>query len=145
MAGLTVFLYVLVVLAAVLLIGLILIQPAKSGGMGAAFGGIGESVFGGKAGSHLTKATVYLTAIFFIIALALAALIGHGVRLTGSGETGVDTLLDTGSKAPAKEQKAAPAPAKAPAKEQKATPAAPAKAPAKTPAAPAKAPAPAGK
>ena len=128
MAGLTVFLYVLVVLAAVLLIGLILIQPAKSGGMGAAFGGIGESVFGGgKAGSHLTKATVYLTAIFFIIALALAALIGHGVRLSGSGETAVDSLLGAEAKAPAKAQQKA-APAKAPAKAQQK--AAPAKAPA---------------
>ena len=78
MAGLTVFLYVLVVLASILLIGLILIQPAKSGGMGAAFGGIGESVFGGKAGSHLTKTTVILTALFFAVALALAAFIGHG-------------------------------------------------------------------
>ena len=123
MAGLTVFLYVLVVLAAVLLIGLILIQPAKSGGMGAAFGGLGESVFGGKAGSHLTKATVWLTAIFFIIALALAALIGHGVRLSGSGETAVDSLLEADAKAaPAKA-----APAKAPAAPAKA---APAKAPA---------------
>ena len=129
MAGLTVFLYVLVVLAAVLLIGLILIQPAKSGGMGAAFGGIGESVFGGKAGSHLTKAPVWLTAIFFIIALALAALIGHGVRLSTSGETAVDSLLEADAKAPAKA-----APAKAPAAPAKA-------APAKAPAAPAKAPA----
>ena len=95
MAGLTVFLYVLVVLASILLIGLILIQPAKSGGMGAAFGGIGESVFGGKAGSHLTKATVYLTAIFFIIALALAALIGHGVRINGAADTAVDSFLES--------------------------------------------------
>ena len=116
MAGLTVFLYVLVVLAAVLLIGLILIQPAKSGGMGAAFGGIGESVFGGKAGSHLTKATVYLTAIFFIIALALAALIGHGVRLNAAGETSVDSLLEADAKAPAKAPAQKAAPAKAPAK-----------------------------
>ena len=117
MAGLTVFLYVLVVLAAVLLIGLILIQPAKSGGLGAAFGGVGESVFGGKAGSHLTKATVYLTAIFFIIALVLAALIGHGVRLSGTGETSVDSLLEADSKAPAKAPDKAPAkaPDKAPA------------------------------
>lgn len=130
MAGLTVFLYVLVVLAAVLLIGLILIQPAKSGGMGAAFGGIGESVFGGKAGSHLTKATVWLTAIFFIIALALAALIGHGVRLSTSGETAVDSLLEADAKAPAKAApaKAPVAPAKA--APAKAAPAAPAKAPA---------------
>lgn len=74
---LTVLCYAMIVVVALLLIGLILIQPSKSGGMGAAFGGIGEA-FGGKAGSHLTKTTVVLTTIFFIIALALAALIGHG-------------------------------------------------------------------
>ena len=76
-----VFLYALTVVVSLLLIGIILIQPSKSGGMGAAFGGVGESVFGGKAGSHLTKATVVMTAIFFVIALVLAALIGHGVKL----------------------------------------------------------------
>ena len=74
---LTVLCYALIVVVALLLIGLIMIQPSKSGGMGAAFGGIGEA-FGGKAGSHLTKTTVIMTAIFFIVALALAALIGHG-------------------------------------------------------------------
>ena len=41
-----------------------------------------ESVFGGKAGSHLTKSTVVLTAVFFVLALALAAVIGH----TAGGE-----------------------------------------------------------
>ena len=117
MSGITVFLYVLVVIAAVLLVGLILLQPAKSGGMGAAFGGVGESVFGGKAGSHLTKATVYLTAIFFIIALLLAALIGHGVRISGTGESQVDNFLTEtpAAKAPAAKAPAAKAAAKAPA------------------------------
>ena len=114
MSGVTVFLYVLVVIAAVLLIGLILLQPAKSGGMGAAFGGVGESVFGGKAGSHLTKATVYLTAIFFIIALALAALIGRGVRITGDAESKVDSFLEEKA-APAKEAAAPAKKAEAPA------------------------------
>ena len=101
MAGLTVFLYVLVVLAAVLLIGLILIQPAKSGGMGAAFGGIGESVFGGKAGSHLTKATVVMTALFFALTLILAALIGHGVKPGSSDEAAAvkQQLLENASEA----------------------------------------------
>ena len=74
---LTILCYTLIVVVALLLIGLIMIQPSKSGGMGAAFGGIGEA-FGGKAGSHLTKTTVIMTAIFFIVALALAAFIGHG-------------------------------------------------------------------
>jgi preprotein translocase subunit SecG len=112
MSGLTVFLYVLVVIAAVLLIGLILLQPAKSGGMGAAFGGVGESVFGGKAGSHLTKATVYLTAIFFIIALALAALIGRGVRISGAADSTVDNYLTEKPAAAAPAAKAPAAPAK---------------------------------
>ena len=84
MSVLIVFLYALVVVVSLLLIGLILIQPSKSGGMGAAFGGIGESMFGGKAGSHLTKATVWLTAVFMILALALAVLIGHGFRMESS-------------------------------------------------------------
>lgn len=87
----TVILYVVIFIVALLLIALILIQPSKSGGMGAAFGGIGESVFGGKAGSHLTKTTVIMTAIFFALALALAAVIGH----TNGGEgDSVQKLLE---------------------------------------------------
>ena len=85
MAITTVFLYVMIFVVSLLLIALILIQPSKSGGMGAAFGGIGESVFGGKAGSHLTKTTVIMTTIFFVIALALAAFIGHGLNSGGDG------------------------------------------------------------
>lgn len=77
MSILTVCLYAVIFVVALLLIVLILIQPSKSGGMGAAFGGIGESVFGGKAGSHLTKTTVIMTTIFFVAALGLAAVIGH--------------------------------------------------------------------
>ena len=57
-------LYALVIVVALLLAVLILIQPSKSGGFGTVFGGIGESVFGARAGSHLTKATVVLTVIF---------------------------------------------------------------------------------
>ena len=113
---LLVFLYSLVVVSALLLIGLILIQPAKSGGMGAAFGGVGESVFGGKAGSHLTKATVWITAIFFILCLALAALIGHGYKVESSDsalekELAVKKVEQKATAAPA--EKAAPAAEKA--------------------------------
>ena len=70
-------LYALVIVVALLLTILILIQPSKSGGFGSVFGGVGESVFGARAGSHLTKATVVLTVIFFVLALLLASLIGH--------------------------------------------------------------------
>ena len=74
------------------LIGLILIQPSKSGGLGATFGGVGESVFGGQAGSHLTKATVILTAVFFVFTLLLATLIGHGARKSDAIR-GIDAAL----------------------------------------------------
>ena len=94
MSILVVFLYALVVVLSLLLIGIVLIQPAKSGGMGAAFGGIGESVFGAKAGSHLTKATVVMTALFFAITLILAALIGHGVKLESGDAVMVNKLLN---------------------------------------------------
>ena len=105
MSVLIVFLYALVVVVSLLLIGLILIQPSKSGGMGAAFGGIGESMFGGKAGSHLTKATVWLTAIFMVLALVLAILIGHGARME-SGNSGVEKELAAVAKT---EKKSVPA------------------------------------
>ena len=91
-----VFLYALVVIISILLIGIILIQPSKSGGMGAAFGGVGESVFGAQAGSHLTKATVVMTAIFLELSLFLAALIGHG---WGNKESkGVGALVEASAK-----------------------------------------------
>ncbi|MBQ9500927.1 MAG: preprotein translocase subunit SecG [Lentisphaeria bacterium] len=119
MSVLIVFLYALVVVVSLLLIGLILIQPSKSGGMGAAFGGIGESMFGGKAGSHLTKATVWLTAVFMVLSLALAVLIGHGYRMETSG-SGVSRELDSVKDPSAAVQK------KAPVSAQKKAPAAPA-------------------
>ena len=48
MEALTVSLYALVVVVALLLIGIILIQPSKSGGLGATFGGVGESLLSGR-------------------------------------------------------------------------------------------------
>ncbi|MCI5778494.1 MAG: preprotein translocase subunit SecG [Lentisphaeria bacterium] len=116
MAITTVFLYVMIFVVSLLLIALILIQPSKSGGMGAAFGGIGESVFGGKAGSHLTKTTVIMTTIFFIIALALAAFIGHGMNSGGDGvreeldKQAAQEALPAAKAAAAPEAGAAPAP-----------------------------------
>ena len=107
-------LYALVIVVALLLAALILIQPSKSGGFGAVFGGVGESVFGARAGSHLTKATVVLTVIFFLLALTLASLIGH----SRSGKSLVTEVADEPvvQKAPAPAAADAAAPAKAPAK-----------------------------
>ena len=70
-------LYVAVVLIAILLICLVLVQPSKGGGFGSAFGGIGESVFGAQAMSQLSKVTVFLLTLFFVLTLILAVMTGH--------------------------------------------------------------------
>lgn len=80
MGVVTVILYTLVIVVALLLIGLVLIQQSKGGGFGGAFGGVGESVFGAHAGSHLTKLTVILTTSFFVLTLLLAVIVGHSSR-----------------------------------------------------------------
>ena len=77
MSVLSVIIYALVVLIAVMLIALILVQPSKSGGFGSAFGGIGESVLGAHAMSHLSKLTVILISCFFVLTLLLAIVSGH--------------------------------------------------------------------
>lgn len=57
------------------LIGLILLQKSKDGGLGAAFGaGGGDSLFGARAGNVLTKATVWIGIIFLANTLLLGIL-----------------------------------------------------------------------
>ncbi len=80
MGVVSVVLYTLVIIVALLLIGLVLIQQSKGGGFGGSFGGVGESVFGAHAGSHLTKLTVILTTSFFVLTLLLAVIVGHRSR-----------------------------------------------------------------
>ena len=78
MSTLATILNTLVVILAVLLIAVILVQPSKSGGgFGSAFGGLGESVFGAHAMSHLSKITVWCISIFFVLTLASAIVAGH--------------------------------------------------------------------
>ena len=74
---LTFVMYVAVVVVSIMLICLVLVQPSKSGGLGATFGGIGQNVFGAHAGSHLTKLTVVMTSIFFVLALVLAVMVSR--------------------------------------------------------------------
>jgi len=68
--------YALIVLIAIILVVLILIQPSKGGGFGSAFGGVGENVFGAHAMEHISKLTVWLITIFFILALAQTVISG---------------------------------------------------------------------
>jgi preprotein translocase subunit SecG len=62
------------VLACVLLMVIILLQPGKSGGISAALGGAGaQQVFGGRgAGNFLTRGTWIIGSIFFGTSILLA-------------------------------------------------------------------------
>lgn len=66
-------LLLLEVICSILLIGIILIQKSKGGGLGgSAFGGAAETVFGARAGNILTKITIGLTVFFMVNTLALS-------------------------------------------------------------------------
>ena len=61
------------------LIGLILLQKSKDGGLGLAFGGGGnDSLFGARAGNVLTKATVGIGIAFLVNTLILGMMFAGG-------------------------------------------------------------------
>jgi preprotein translocase subunit SecG len=67
---------ILHVIACLFLMLVVLVQPGKSGGIGAALGGAGaQQVFGGRgAGNFLTKTTWICATIFFLTSTTLAYL-----------------------------------------------------------------------
>lgn len=66
---------VLHVVACFFLVLVILIQPGKSGGLGAFGGGSAQQVFGGRgAGNVLTKTTWVTASVFFATSIILAYL-----------------------------------------------------------------------
>jgi preprotein translocase subunit SecG len=77
---------VLQILAALGMIGLILLQHGKGADMGAAFGsGSSGSLFGASGSANfLSRTTAVLAAVFFCCTLALAYF-SHSVRPAGSG------------------------------------------------------------
>ncbi|MBM4151982.1 MAG: preprotein translocase subunit SecG [Kiritimatiellaceae bacterium] len=87
------------------LIGLILLQKSKDGGLGLAFGAGGnDSLFGARAGNVLTRATVIFGIVFLVNTLIL------GMMFAGSaGSSSIDKALNTAS-APAAQPAASPAP-----------------------------------
>lgn len=79
-------LYGVEIVASFLLILVILAQRSKgSGGLGgAAFGGMGESIFGSRAGNVLTKATIVLGSIFLLNTLALTLIMSKEAAARGN-------------------------------------------------------------
>jgi preprotein translocase subunit SecG len=97
------------VLAAVTLIGLILLQQGKGADMGAAFGsGASSTVFGAQgSASFLTRSTAILATVFFLTSLTLGYFTNQGV----SRKSVTETLLEkSDGKAPvAEDMPSAPA------------------------------------
>lgn len=81
-------LLVIFVIVCLLMSLLILMQRPKQEGLGAAFGGgVTDQVFGARTTNVLQRGTVYLASLFFLIALALAVLIGHQNKKTSMLES----------------------------------------------------------
>lgn len=66
------------ILICLLLIGIVLIQRSKGGGLGAEFGGgSGSQIFGSRTGNVLTKGTIILSIAFFANTMVLAMISGN--------------------------------------------------------------------
>lgn len=96
------------VLAALGIIGLVLIQHGKGADVGAAFGsGASGSLFGATGSANfLSHATAALAAVFFVTSLALAYLGANKPRPSGG-------VMDSVTTQPVPAPAAAPAPAPA--------------------------------
>ena len=73
------------VVAAFLLVVVILAQKSKDQGLGMAFGsGMGESLFGSRAGNVLTRMTITLATVFMLTTIVLGVLFARGKGGSGS-------------------------------------------------------------
>ena len=100
------------VVAALGVIGLVLIQHGKGADMGAAFGGGSSGSLFGATGSanFLSRATAILATIFFLTSLGMAYVATHKPRSSASGGVMEGVALPKPA-APAPAAGAAPAPA----------------------------------
>src|SRR5256886_3425106 len=82
------------ILAALVMIGLVLIQHGKGADMGASFGsGASGSLFGATGSANfLSRSTAVCAAVFFVCTLSLAYLSNDRARAVPSGATG--SVLD---------------------------------------------------
>jgi preprotein translocase subunit SecG len=94
------------VIVCLLLIGIILIQRSKGGGLGAAFGGGGgEQLFGSRTGNVLTKGTIILSVTFFVNTVVLAMMSSNRANESSLLE---QALQNQAAQAPAASPQAAP-------------------------------------
>ena len=97
------------VLSAFLLVVVILAQKSKDQGLGMAFGsGMGESLFGSRAGNVLTRMTVTLSVVFMTTTIFLGILFARGTSSSGSVMDRADSQMPLAPVAPATAPMAAP-------------------------------------
>jgi preprotein translocase subunit SecG len=122
MIVLTIF-YVLVCLFLILVV---LLQAGRGGGMGAAFGGTSQSVFGGAgAGNFLTRLTVVMAATFMLLSATMAYLSSGSDKALEKAAQAVKAREEARKLGPA-DKKGASAGAAAPASNLSSSPTAPA-------------------
>ena len=106
-------LLVIHVLAAVGIIGLVLLQQGKGADMGAAFGGGGsasQTLFGARGSANfLSRSTAILAAIFFATSLGLAVVYSQHSADRGRSITEQVTPVPAAPEAPAPQDSGAPA------------------------------------
>jgi len=81
-------LYIVAVLSALLLVGIVLLQKSKDSGMVAMGSGVGEALFGAQVGNFLIKGTIILGSVFLLSVLAISLIYSHdkgmGLRMRGA-------------------------------------------------------------
>lgn len=94
--------WVVHVLTAVVLIGLVLMQHGKGADMGAAFGsGSAGSLFGSSGSANfLSRSTAIAATLFFITSLALTYIYAHPAQQQGVMDKVKPAAMDTAPAAP---------------------------------------------
>lgn len=78
---LSTFVNIVHIFVCLVLMGVVLLQQGKGGGMGSAFGGASAQVFGGSgAGNILTRATAICAGVFMLTSVTLAYMSSSGDR-----------------------------------------------------------------
>jgi preprotein translocase subunit SecG len=76
---------ILLIVTGLFLIGVVLIQRGKGGGLAGAFGGVGgSSPFGSKAGDAFTRFTIYVAAFWLLFILVQVRIMNGKPSTTSS-------------------------------------------------------------
>jgi preprotein translocase subunit SecG len=79
-----------VILTSLFLIGVVLIQRGKGGGLAGAFGGVGgSSPFGSKAGDAFTRFTCYVALVWGLLIMIQVKVMTHHTAGSGANLPGV--------------------------------------------------------